>query len=58
MVCVQVWEVCLSAGGRPYSGVGLHVCLCLFWHSCLLLLCACMEWGLVIFSACVVRIFV
>lgn len=20
LVCVQVWEVCLSAGGRPYSG--------------------------------------
>lgn len=43
--------------------VGFHVCLCLFWHSCLLLLCACMEWGLVIFSVCVfcvcvVRIFV
>lgn len=19
-MCVQVWEVCLSAGGRPYSG--------------------------------------
>uniref|UniRef100_A0A668VWI4 SPC3 n=1 Tax=Oreochromis aureus TaxID=47969 RepID=A0A668VWI4_OREAU len=32
--------------------VGFHVCLCLFWHSCLLLLCACMEWGLVIFSVC------
>lgn len=31
-MCVQVWVVCLSADGRPYSGGWL---LCLFSSLCL-----------------------
>lgn len=29
LVCVQVWVVCLSADGRPYSGAWL-LCVCVF----------------------------
>lgn len=37
-MCVQVWVVCLSADGRPYSG-GWLLCACARFHT---VLCVCM----------------
>ncbi len=46
-MCVQVWVVCLSADGRPHSGVWLLRVFVLVSTLVLVVVCACM--GVVLF---------